>query len=67
MLLSPCSPWLVLHEHSSENRDKLRQDEALLSLPQRLREVLRLPEFRTKRLRMGKIISVTTEGIHVYQ
>lgn len=46
---------------------KLRQDEALFVLPQRLREVFRLPEFRTKRLRMGKVVSVTAEDITVYR
>lgn len=44
---------------------KLTADQAQ-ELPAMLRRLLRLPEFRTKRERMGKVASVSRRGIQYY-
>ena len=44
---------------------KLSADEMYL-IPERLRRVLRLEELRTKRLRMGIVVSVRGESIEMY-
>jgi hypothetical protein len=41
-------------------------NERLNELPQRLRQLLRLPEFKTKAARMGKVILVSRQQIQYY-
>jgi hypothetical protein len=56
----------LAHRHYGLICFKLRQEEAR-DLPQKLRALLRRPEFRTKRQQMGKVISVTAEGVSYYE
>jgi len=42
-------------------------EERIHDVPKFLRRLFRLPEFKTKALRMGKIIRLTQHGIEYYE